>query len=106
MDSFYLRSIELRDYAKKHLCSVEEVVDKNKLLVAVSPPIPGHIYMQSADLSALVLAPRYLDASLTPAISEWPCIVNICIPKVLGEWKHGPWRLLDIGEISRSTEKE
>jgi hypothetical protein len=100
--TFFLRSIELRNYDKKHLCSVVSVVDENKLLVTVSPAVPAHIYEQSEDLEMLVLAPRYADISLAP-ISEWPCVVNICIPNSAGSWVGGPWRLLDIGEISQAN---
>ena len=102
MSEFFLKSIELRDYDAKHGCSVIKVVDENKLLVALTPAIPAHVYEQPQDLDVLVLAPRYAGAELYPNITEWPCVVNICIPKLDDTWEQGPWRLLDIGEISKS----
>lgn len=103
MSEFFLKSIELRDYDAIHRCSVIESVDENKLLIAVTPPIPAHVYEQTKDLDMLVLAPRYSGSILVPRISEWPCVVNICLPEIADRWDQGPWRLLDIGEISRET---
>lgn len=101
MEKFYIRSTELRDYNEKHACFMLRVVDGNKILVNVSPPMPGYVYDRQQDIDRLVLAPRYMGTTLTPTVSEWPCLVNICLPKEDGGWENGPWRLLDIGEISR-----
>jgi hypothetical protein len=100
MDNFFIRSIEHRTYHAKHRCTVREIVDGNKLLVETSPSIPGWVYGRSTDLDRIVLAPRYVNSKLVPQISEWPCIVNICVPKEGSDWECGPWTLLDIGELS------
>lgn len=102
MANFYLHSTEHRTYSTKHACVVQHVVDANKLLVKLDPPVPGYVYNQIVDIDMLVLAPRYADSSLTPHISEWPCVVNICLPADSGNWETGPWRLLDIGELTTS----
>lgn len=102
MAKFYVRSTELRSYNAKHGCLVREVVDGDKLLVELDPPIPGYVYDQVEDLNLIVLAVRYAGTSLTPAVSEWPCIVNICLPNKGGDWKNGSWRLLDIGELTKT----
>lgn len=102
MAQFFIKSIELRNYHVKHGCTVLEVVDDNKLLVELAPSIPGSVYNQVDDIKTIVLAPRYTGMTLTPVISEWPCTVNICLPKEGGDWKAGPWRLLDIGELTES----
>ena len=100
MADFFIKSIELRNYNQKHGCTVLDVVDSTKLLVELEPPIPGFVYNQTDDLDLVVLAPRYEGTTLTPAVSEWPCIVNICLPKTMDGWHSGPWRLLDVGEIT------
>jgi hypothetical protein len=101
MEKFYVRSTELRSYNVKHGCIVLEVVDRDKLLVELDPPIPSHVYGQIEDLNLIVLTARYEGTKLTPVVSEWPCKVNICLPKEGGNWKNGPWRLLDIGELTK-----
>ena len=100
MTRFFIKSIEHRTYYAKHECTVREIVDRNKLLVDISPPIPGWVYERPADLDRIVLASRYVNTTLVPQISEWPCIVNICVPKNGFDWECGPWTLLDIGELS------
>jgi hypothetical protein len=100
MTSFYLKSIEHRSYHVKHECTVREIVDGNKLLVDLDPPIPGWVYDRPADLDHVVLAPRYTNMTLTPQISEWPSIVNICVPKNGIDWTSAPWNLLDVGELT------
>lgn len=98
--NFYIKSIEHRTYHVRHECVVREVVEGNKLLVDLFPVIPSWVYGSTHDLDAIILAPRYQGSSLAPEISEWPCIVNICLPKNFKDWSSGPWDLLDIGEIS------
>lgn len=100
MKNLYLKSIEHRSYHVKHACITHEVVDGNKILIELNPHIPRYVYNQNADLDLVVLAPRYVGVTLTPDISELPCTVNICLPLPDGNWKTGPWRLLDIGELS------
>lgn len=102
MAQFFIKSIEHRNYHVKHGCTVRLTVDGNKLLIEVVPPIPGYVYDESQDLNMIVLAPRYVDMALTPTISEWPCTVNICLPETGGDWETGPWRLLDIGELTKA----
>lgn len=102
MKQFYLKSVELRNYVEKHLCLVHDVVDGNKLLVELRPPIPAHVYGSQDDLDFVVLAHRYEGSSLSPNISEWPCIVNVCVPKLKDGLRSGPWRILDIGEITQT----
>jgi hypothetical protein len=102
MNSFYLKSIEHRSYHVKHKCIVREVVDGNKLLVDLGPAIPGWVYGKPTDLDRVVLAPRYTMMTLTPQISEWPSVVNICVPKNGIDWTSGPWNLLDIGELTET----
>jgi hypothetical protein len=101
MTHFFVRSIEHRTYHAKHGCVVSGVVDGNKLLIALAPPIPDFVYNEDADLEFIVLAPRYVGVTLTPTVSEWPCVVNLCVPKEGGDWEMGPWRLLDIGELTK-----
>lgn len=100
MINFHIQSIEHRSYHVKHGCIVRGDVDGGKLLVDLAPPIPGWVYDQPADLDRVVLAPRYTNMALTPRISEWPCIVNICVPKNSMDWTSGPWSLLDVGELT------
>ena len=99
--SCYIRSTEHRTYRVKHECLLRDVIDGNKLLSELSPAIPGWVYGLHEDLVRVVLAPRYTDSTLVPQVSEWPCTVNICIPKDHNDWTCGPWLLLDIGEITR-----
>ena len=101
MTTFKLKSIEHRTYTQEHNCVVRKEVDGNKILVEIDPPIPAYVYDLNEDIDLIVLAPRYEGTTLVPTISEWPCIVNMCIPKEHGNWESGPWRLLDIGEISK-----
>jgi hypothetical protein len=102
MEDFFIKSIEHRTYHVTHECVVREVVDGNKLLVDLVQAIPMWVYDSDKDLDVVVLAPRYEGSTLTPTISEWPCIVNICLPKdSSGGWTSGPWRLLDIAEASK-----
>lgn len=98
MTVFFLRSIELRE-SKRVVCTVLNVVDSNKLLVSICPTFPAGLYGQEGELDKLVLAPRYVGTSLHPEISEWPCVVNVCIPEDASNWDAGPWRLLDIAEL-------
>lgn len=113
MTHFFLHLIELRDYDTAHKCVVIEVVDRHKLLVELDPPIEDFIYKRFEpyrpedvlrrvdDLHRVVLAPRNQGSSLTPAVSEWPCRVNILIPEADGDLQSGPWSLHDIGEITK-----
>ena len=101
MNTFFMRSIELRDYAHKHRCLAMEVLDGTKLLVKLEPPIPAHVYDQASDLSQCVLMPRYQDEQLVPTITEWPFTANLCVPKTVGDWRVGPWQILDIVELTR-----
>ena len=102
MDNFFIKSVEHRTYSQKHKCIVHKNVDDNKLLIELEPPIPSYIYDSNQDVDFIVLAPRYEDAKLVPSISEWPCIVNMCLIKENGSWEKGPWQLLDIGEITKT----
>jgi len=105
MKEFTIRSIELRNYDKKHLCQVVKIIDNNKLLVRLLPSIPGFVYESAGDFSHLVLAPRYEGTTLVPEISEWPCYVNICIPEKADNWESGPFSILDIGLLEISDIK-
>lgn len=102
MGEFCFHSIELRGYSERHTCVVLNVVDGNKVVVEITPPIPGYLYGQKEDLSRAVFAPRHVGVSITPEISGWPCFVNLCLPKENGSWTAGPWSLLDIGELTRT----
>jgi hypothetical protein len=106
---FTIRSTELRDYSAKHFCTLLEVVSgepgREKLLVEVDPPIPGHIYNRSQDLDMIVVSPRHDGTSLLPEISEWPCRVYICVPENGGSWSAGPFRVLDWGIIEKPDER-
>lgn len=100
MISFYIKSIEHRSYHVKHGCIVRDNVIEGMLLIDLDPPIPGWVYNQPMNLDRVILAQRYSDMALTPQISEWPCIVNICVPKNSMDWTSGPWSLLDVGELT------
>ena len=102
MVNFYLRSIDHRTYKEKHQCVVRQVVEDNKILVDLVPPISRWVYNTDEDLHRVVLAPRYTNSSVTPAVSEWPCIVNVCVPQSSSNWAIGPWSLIDIGELIQS----
>lgn len=106
---FTIRSTELRDYSAKHLCTVLEVVSREpgreKLLVEVDPPIPGHVYDRAQDLDVIVVSPRHEGASLLPEVSEWPCRVYICVPEDGGSWGEGPFRVLDWGIIEKPSDQ-
>jgi hypothetical protein len=96
---FTIRSTESRDYSSKHGCRIMKVVNINKLLVELIPPIPGYIYDNYKDIETLVLAPRFEGSNLVPKISEWPCRVYMCIPQKEGSWENGQYRILDWGII-------
>jgi hypothetical protein len=98
---FTLRSTELRDYSEKHACRVLGTIQGEKLLVEIDPPFPGYVYGLAHDLSRVVLAPRHQGSRLAPNISEWPCRVHICLPKEGGDFKNGPFRILDWGIIEQ-----
>ncbi len=106
MDSFFIKSVEHRTYTQKHKCVVNKRVDINKLLVEIEPPIPSYVYNSDQDIDLMVLAPRYEDAQLVPSVSEWPCRVNMCLNKEGGNLEKGPWRLIDIGEITCADKLE
>lgn len=46
------------------------------MVVAVTPPLPGHIYKEASDIQELVLASRFAGTTLFP-ITEWPMHVYI-----------------------------
>lgn len=96
---FTIKSTELRNYDFKHTCRIVKVVERNKILVELSPPIPGYIYDLGKDLETLILAPRFEGSYLVPKISEWPCRVYMCIPQKEGSWENGPYQILDWGII-------
>jgi len=95
--NFTIRPTEIRDYDNKHDCHILRVVDGNKLLMKLIPPIPGYIYDKNDDIETIVLAPRFEGSSLVPKISEWPCRVYMCIPEKDGCWENGPYRIFDWG---------
>ena len=103
--SFWLHSTELRDYTVKHECRVLSVVDAGsqpaRLLVEVTPPLPGHLYNLAQDLDQVILAPRLSGASLVPEVSEWPCPVYICAPSGGAERGWTSLEILDWGMIER-----
>lgn len=95
----FFRSIDHRDYNVKHECSVSGVIDNGTIIVEAKVPIPQWVYDSPGDMSRIVLATRYADDTLTPEVSRWPCIVNVCVPE-FDNWMHGPWRVLDIAELT------
>jgi hypothetical protein len=80
---------------------VVDVIDDKKIIVDLIPPIPGFVYGKVDDVDLVILAARYAGVALSPMVSEWPCTVNICLPKEKDGWKSGPWDLIDIGEITQ-----
>jgi hypothetical protein len=110
MQTFFLRSTELRNYRDWHKCVVIDVVQPavhpQKIMVTVDPPIPGHLYSLSEDIRRLVLAPRHEGLTLTPQVSEWPAHVYMCLPKEGGDWREGPFRVLDWGVVSQTPQRE
>lgn len=102
MDSFFVKSVEHRTYTQKHKCVIHKSLDINKLLVEIEPPIPSFVYKSDQDIDFMVLAPRYEGTKLVPSISEWPSRVNMCLTGEGGSLEKGPWRLIDIGEITIS----
>jgi len=102
MKEFTLKSTELRDYEKTHVCTVIKAVGGNKLLIELNPPFPGHYYGKQNDLEQVVIVPRYEGTHLVPEVSEWPCRVHICIPDEDGDWINGPFRSLDWGMIEQT----
>lgn len=97
-----LRSTE-NYYDRKHGCVVIGVVDPNKILVRLVPPMPKSAYQRivggpmRSDIDRLVLAPRHVGDTLAPTMSALPFYVNMCVPKPEGTWMSGPWSILDIG---------
>jgi len=102
MATYFLKSVEHRTYTQKYKCIVRKVVDDNKLLVELDPVIPMYVYNSGKDINLIVLAPRYEGINLTATITEWPVRVNMCLPKQSGVWDSGPWRLLDVGELTEN----
>ena len=94
---FTIKSIENRSYSKKHKCIPHQVVNSNKLLVMLEPPIPSHVYDKDEDIDLLVLAPKFKDTVLIPEVSEWPMNVYMLIPKEGGNWESGPYNCEDWG---------
>lgn len=93
---FLWKSAELRDYNVEHVCVVLERCDEARVLVAVSPPIPGYLYNEVEDVELMALSPRYTESTLIP-LSESPLTVNVWLPK--GELSEGEFRLADIGKV-------
>jgi hypothetical protein len=103
--AFTLKSIEQRQ-PLAHTCRVLNRVDDggspDKLLVEIDPPAPGQLYRQTTDVSRVVLSPRHVGVTLYPQISEWPCHVHICVPKLGGTWTEGPFEIADWGILERA----
>ena len=101
---FKLKSTK-RENARTYECeSIGPVADgsgSTKIYASVDPPIPAFEYATANDLDRIVLAPRHEGASLFPAISEWPCHVHICVPEKGGDWRLGPFQILDWAVIVR-----
>lgn len=98
---FTLKSYEIGNPDKEHNCFPQEVVDSNKLLVWLEPPLPGHVYQEVEDINVLVLAPRHEGTRLVPNVSDWPCHVYMCLPGEKGEWESGPYKIIDWGILER-----
>ena len=71
-----------------------------RIYVSVDPPIPASEFDTRDELDTLVLAPRHEGISLYPHVSEWPCHVYVCIPKRDGDWKTGPFDVVDWAVIA------
>jgi hypothetical protein len=106
--AFTIRSTELRDYSKKHRCTVLDVINSasnhEKIIVGVDPPIPGYIYDCANDFNQVIISPRFAGTTLLPEASEWPFRVYICAPQIGGDWTDGPLRILDWGVLERIDE--
>ena len=106
MKKHTIRSTELRDYDKKHEFEIVDIVGKNKLLILLQPPIPGHFYDQLNDIDKLVVAPRHKGVKIVPDFNELPCHVYMCLPEKDSDWFDGPYRIIDWGLIEKRTCKE
>jgi hypothetical protein len=104
---FTLKSTELRSAPELHCESAGVVPDgalHPRIYVLVNPPVPAHVYDTPNDLDTLVLAPRHKGSSLYPSVSEWPCYVYVCLPSKTGDWKAGPFDILDWAVISKESD--
>ncbi len=97
---FSITSTEHRSYKQEHKCVVISQID-NKLLIRLENPIPSFVYSTDKDIELFLLSPRYVDQILVPEPSELPCRVNACLPMENKEWENGPWRTIDIWELSK-----
>jgi hypothetical protein len=58
---------------------------------------------RSSSVLGVVLSPRHKGAMLYPEVSEWPCDVQICLPKEGGDFERGPYRIADWGVIAQRS---
>jgi len=105
--TFTVNSTETIHENVLHCCTFEKAILKEgdfpKILVSLESPIPKYFYNAlNEDLELLVLAPRLQGSSVYPKISE-PCYVYMCVPKKGGDWKNGPWDILDWGEVKLNS---
>jgi len=93
-------SIELRGYEVLHACDVMARVDETKVIVSLTPALSKEIYKLKEDLKFAVLSPRYEGVNFFPSWFQKTMTVNLLIADADGTLENGPWRILDIGDIS------
>lgn len=101
MIKYTIKSTELRDYNFRHDFEIIEVVDKNKLLISLHPPIPGYLYDRVEDIDRLVISPRHKGVKIVPDFSELPCYVHMCLPEKDSDLLTGPYRIIDWGLVEK-----
>lgn len=104
MSSFLLHSQESL-HSEPHHWRRLRAAGTERIIVAIEPPIPRSAYAVSGDIDQALLAPRYAGDRIDPEISTWPFTANLYLPAEGGDWTVGPWRLMDVVQLTRTAQQ-